>query len=467
MAIRNLRYEGDEILTKKSRPIEVIDDKIKELANDIQSTKNALAYSIEPIIRVIVDLAKRLIGYLAYIIQAWTGKDIFANAKKNLKGASKSAKDLKKSLAGFDEINMLNGNNNNADGGVGDTFKDLSKMKKPKWVEWIAKSKEFFSEMLPIVLTIFSILTKTKKPGLLIAILGIYKTFKEIKKWLKEPTFKNFMGVLEGIALTVSGIAIAFGAWPVAIAGAIALVIATLIKNWDKIKEGFNKALEWINTTFREKMHFLLGPIGDIITNSIENIIIYIRDLLDGIISGIKRIYDGIIQITKGDLVEGLKNIFGGLLDILLAPFNSLINVIKNLWDKISKPIKDVVNKIKKALGFKVDIEINTKGGGGSGSFGGGGSGGRAKGGIYYPKLAVGGIINQPGRGVPYHGATIGERGAEAVVPLTDSQQMALLGEAIGKYITVNATIPVYAYNREVDRQVRIIQAEDNFASNR
>ena len=29
MAIRNLRYEGDEILRKKSREIEVIDDRIK------------------------------------------------------------------------------------------------------------------------------------------------------------------------------------------------------------------------------------------------------------------------------------------------------------------------------------------------------------------------------------------------------------------------------------------------------
>ena len=38
MAIRNLRYEGEEILRKKSREIEVIDDKIKELANDMMET---------------------------------------------------------------------------------------------------------------------------------------------------------------------------------------------------------------------------------------------------------------------------------------------------------------------------------------------------------------------------------------------------------------------------------------------
>lgn len=38
MAIRNLRYEGDEILKKRSREIEVIDDKIKELAKDMMET---------------------------------------------------------------------------------------------------------------------------------------------------------------------------------------------------------------------------------------------------------------------------------------------------------------------------------------------------------------------------------------------------------------------------------------------
>ena len=38
MAIRNLRYENDEILSKRSREIEVIDDKIKELARDMIDT---------------------------------------------------------------------------------------------------------------------------------------------------------------------------------------------------------------------------------------------------------------------------------------------------------------------------------------------------------------------------------------------------------------------------------------------
>lgn len=38
MAIRNLRYEGDEILKKKSRDVEVIDDKLQILIDDMIDT---------------------------------------------------------------------------------------------------------------------------------------------------------------------------------------------------------------------------------------------------------------------------------------------------------------------------------------------------------------------------------------------------------------------------------------------
>ena len=38
MAIRNLRYQGDEILKKKSREIENIDDKLQVLIDDMIDT---------------------------------------------------------------------------------------------------------------------------------------------------------------------------------------------------------------------------------------------------------------------------------------------------------------------------------------------------------------------------------------------------------------------------------------------
>lgn len=41
MAIRELRYEGDEILRKKSRKVEKIDDKIREIVKDMDETMHA------------------------------------------------------------------------------------------------------------------------------------------------------------------------------------------------------------------------------------------------------------------------------------------------------------------------------------------------------------------------------------------------------------------------------------------
>ena len=82
------------------------------------------------------------------------------------------------------------------------------------------------------------------------------------------------------------------------------------------------------------------------------------------------------------------------------------------------------------------------------------------------PHLAVGGIINQPGRGIPIGRAIAGERGAEGVIPLTDSQQMEILGEAIGRYITINASIPVSMNGRLISRELRQVQADQEFAYN-
>lgn len=71
-----------------------------------------------------------------------------------------------------------------------------------------------------------------------------------------------------------------------------------------------------------------------------------------------------------------------------------------------------------------------------------------------------------PGSGAFYHGAYIGERGAEAVVPLTDNQQMELLGATIGRYITVNANIVNTMNGRVISRELKQIKNEQDFAYN-
>lgn len=59
MAIRNLRYEGDEILKKKSKEVEVVDDKVRELMDDMVDTMHK--YDGVGLAAVQVGILKRVI----------------------------------------------------------------------------------------------------------------------------------------------------------------------------------------------------------------------------------------------------------------------------------------------------------------------------------------------------------------------------------------------------------------------
>ena len=59
MAIRNLRYEGDEILKKKSRDVEVIDEKIQILIDDMIETMHK--YNGVGLAAVQVGILKRVV----------------------------------------------------------------------------------------------------------------------------------------------------------------------------------------------------------------------------------------------------------------------------------------------------------------------------------------------------------------------------------------------------------------------
>ena len=59
MAIRNIRQEGDEILKKKSREVEIIDDKIRELLEDMVETMHK--YNGVGLAAVQVGILKRMI----------------------------------------------------------------------------------------------------------------------------------------------------------------------------------------------------------------------------------------------------------------------------------------------------------------------------------------------------------------------------------------------------------------------
>ena len=99
----------------------------EKIGADIQYIRFALASSLQPLIEGIIQLVYKLLTYIGYIARAWFGVNLFANASvkafqkvnKGVKDTNKSAKQLQKTLAGFDEMNILQKTGETAQGGGG------------------------------------------------------------------------------------------------------------------------------------------------------------------------------------------------------------------------------------------------------------------------------------------------------------------------------------------------------------
>ena len=405
--------------------INVIAGDDEQLKADIDYIKGALAYALEPVVRAIVNLVKQLLVYIGYIIKQWTGYNIFENANKSLQKTNKQAKELKKSLAGFDEMNIVGQKDTEEQTSPSFDFnqqlKDLENGKVPKWLEdivnagkWIIDNWEDVVGLLLLTKLFFDLITGNWAGVIMDVILFLVTQIPRL--W-------------DAIQVVWDGI-VAFGKWL-----------------WDGIV--------YIATHFED----IIGGIGNFIGNVIQVIVDLFVRAIDGIKNGfkiagnfIKDIFSGIVNFFKGiidKIVSLFKNIGTKVGNVLASTFKGVINgVLKAIETILNSPIKAInglIKTVNKIPGINLS-KLKT---------------------FDLPRLAKGGIINQPGAGVMVGGAIAGERGAEAVVPLTDSQQMELLGSTIGKYITINATIPVYAYNRQVDKQIRKIKAEDDFAYNR
>ena len=149
---------------------------------------------------------------------------------------------------------------------------------------------------------------------------------------------------------------------------------------------------------------------------------------------------------TGEKFVNGLKNGLDTLKSKLKDPINAMIGII----EKAANYIVDKLN----TLSFKVPSWVPGIGGN---KFGFNLSR------ISIPRLAKGGIVNNPGRGVL---ATIGEAGKEAVLPLENNTEwMDLLADKInaaGQKIVV----PIYLNGRKIAEEVIDLTNKRKFATN-
>lgn len=567
----------------------------QQLATDVSYMRFALASVLQPIIEGLINLAYKLLTYINYIAYAWFRVNLFANAtteafqktNKAVAGTNQSAKELKKTLTGFDEMNILQENGSVGSGGGGGGIElpsvDLSNIDNievPKWLEWIAQNKEtvlgFFRDMIALIATmkiasfllnltdIFSLLSVMSKleifgmlSGIIITLVGIYNTIRSLITFIADPTWANFVEVLKGLETILIGVGLAMVAfnatnpigWIVLAVGAIGGLITILaseetqayntrdaeialedarqkmteatnayvnaVDQAEQAERNLQQAQYETGISIDELLHWMQTEnkeYKDLDENQRRVYKAYLanegaqkkvkeasEEVAKANIEEIKRNIENQLALAKasGEYTNFKNSVFDAMKKNKISTEEAskyMTDAMKSMSNQAKRTfLQDIPEDIKQAFDttkfgqawrnfeywwnrqinsldttIRLDIE-------GTGPFKIQGTGiynfGYAKGGLFYPsklpKLAVGGIINRPGAGVPYHGATIGERGAEAVVPLTDSQQMAILGEMIGKYITVNANIVNTMNGRVISRELQQIRNNEDFAYNR
>jgi len=413
----------------------IIAQQDEQLASDIQYMRNALAYSMEPIVRIIVGLMKNLLYFVGAIIKIWTGKNIFENANKNLAGANKQAKALSKTLAGFDEMNVLNGNYNGGSVGVMPSF-DLSNT--DEMIEKFEKFKKSwfdFGEQMRISIEEMPFSKWTEAFGEWdLAVFGVAETVYGL--WGLITTLSNFV---QHVSQIIKGI---------------------ITGDTDEIEDGVNNLFtdiwDWIKFTI-----LTIKGVKDFIEGIIKGIIHTIwGDLFDAIEKGEEKINEFKDKFIGAwtNIRDKVKEKIQELKDWLTRNFGVIGTVI---GDVIGGAIKNVVNGIIMFLEWKINTFI-----------------GNINSAINYinkipgvnikqlspvslPKLARGGIVNNPGAGVMMGSYIAGEKGAEAVLPLTDDTLQRL---ANMMPITVNLTNTMNG--RVISRELKKVQNENSFAYN-
>lgn len=470
-----------------------------QIKTDIEFIKYAVASSLQPVIERLIQLVYRLLGYLNYIAKAWFGIDLFANASADaMNKTNKSAQKLKKTLTGFDEMNVLNDNGTTGIGNApppSGNF-EVPEGEVPAWLRWIAENKDI------ILSTLFGIgaaLATWKIQNLLVAgdvmekidvskiigigtaIAGITYSIQGLLKYLEDPSWTNFGQIIQGIGIAITGLGIAFLGLPAIVTGVVVGIVGTIVRYWEQIKATLTGAVAWLEGSIDSVYSVFgntIGKVYEVCIDVFKGIIIG----LDEVFRGIKRVLDGIIGIVMGVFTgdwkrawQGVVDVFSGIFiaivgifrtvvttiggmavavgttvgNIIAGTFKAVVNgvlwAIENILNTPIKHINSLVKTINKVPGINLST-LKT---------------------FNLPRLAVGGIVNMPGRGVPIGGAIAGEVSKEGVLPLTDSQAMEELGATIGRYITINANITNTMNGRVISREIKKINANNDFALNR
>lgn len=350
------------------------------LQNKLNACWYALGSLFAPVLEYIVNLFATLVGYVNVFLKALGFAGI--SMKNYGKSAGSAAKETKQ-LAGIDEINNVgdDASSGGASGGAGgNPFENMQL--DSGIVATLEAIGAWCQANLPIiaglvlgvaaaVLALKAGLDLVTALGIGVLVGGIAMSIGYLLQYLQDPSWANFGGIIAGIGVALLGLAIIIGSVPLAIAGAIVLILGVLASNWEAIQEwwaGVWANIDQLLLDLEERFGMSIASIYAVIFDTVRYLVQVVMELLNGVFKGVKQIIDGIIKICKGDLKGGLTLIFKGLANIIIGVVNAciaaaegLINIVVDGINVLLGGLSDIANAVGSLIGLdsKFDFRLS------------------------------------------------------------------------------------------------------------
>ena len=320
---------------------------VDNLRQHVMLLKNAFATALRPVIEALIPVIIRFVDalakaadFVAQVLSVLTG-NVDANGRYtkavlgDLQQSNKEAKELRRTLLGFDEINRLDGDTGSGQqqsasyqfvqADVSDSAKGVAEFL--KGIDWDR------------VLSVLKLLGAA-----LVALKGIKlaKGIKDAIKWIG-----TLAGKIGGLPLAIAAVTVAFAVW--------GDKISEEVDRMTKDTEGFFNGLKGSGSLVKDAAAQLGADIAKTVGTVVSRLATMVYKLVHGDWKGaLKDLIDILAALAIG-LLNILTDLANIIIGIVAGIYNTIAKVVTWLWNNVFQPFFNAI-VIEWKQAFEVDL---------------------------------------------------------------------------------------------------------------
>ena len=361
----------------------------------IAKLKGALLTLVQPLVNIIIPAFTKFVNIIAAIISkiasvfaVLTGSTVESSraaAKalnqqtSALNGTGAAAKEAKKQLLGFDEINQLTENTSGGGGGGSGTIApDFS-------------AQEFDSTFLDTILEkvgkiaadVWAIIEDVRDfvtdflsgewgdaiDDLVSFCWNVRNLIIDLLEFVDYVVGKGIDSIIEKFGLAETPIGNMLESIKGMFYDASEFIIALLNGDLDGMKESLDSFFEHYKNFGLALLDFanqginsLLDWIDKATNGRFKNEIATIRQFINGLIDSMKQIFGGLIDFISGMFTGNWEKAWNGIKNIFAGAWNGVISILEGAVNKIMDGVRAVVNETIRLLNLIPGVNISVKG---------------------------------------------------------------------------------------------------------